>query len=150
MLPTRSRIVALALAIPPALTPTSNSPAAGWKEDYRLASSVGDQATPLDRALDRELYSEAIRLARQWVRETTNLSSPNQMKATPSFSSLIALSNDAIPGVLHAYRTEASYLFIVLQTITGVNPVPREHYGDLEAIRRAWLRWGQEHVPDPR
>jgi hypothetical protein len=34
--------------------------------------------------------------------------------------------------------------FWALRALTGENPVPSEHRGNIEAMANDWLQWGQE------
>lgn len=83
------------------------------------------------------------KLAEDWVRATMNMSSPRQMMQHRLFSVIESIGMDAAPALLRSY-TKPSPLFLILQAITGENPVPKSDYGDMEAIRRAWIKRGQE------
>ena len=51
----------------------------------------------------------------------------------------------AIPLILRRLAARGGQWFAALRSLTGENPVPAGDRGDIEAITRAWLRWGDEH-----
>ena len=54
----------------------------------------------------------------------------------------------AVPLILCLLAREADFWFEALVAITGEQPVPPEHAGNVEAMRQDWLRWGREHGYD--
>jgi hypothetical protein len=92
------------------------------------------------------------KLIGQWKKETQFMSSPSQMTAVPSYWELLRLGDEAVPFLLHDLRKSASDLFVVLQNITGDNPVPAQSYGKLDEIVDAWVQWGISHnyIVDPK
>ena len=114
--------------------------------DYRRGMAQVDRAT--DESVGAIDFRVA-ELARRWAAATRNMSSLTQMRRVPEFEELVALGRDAAPALLGLYRSdENGHLFLVLQTITGENPVPTEANGDPEAIRQSWLEWGRRDASD--
>jgi len=114
------------------------------RDDYRSAIAIAD--TPSEPIHHLDMY--VIELAQEWLDDTHDISSFTQMKNVPSFLKLISLGRHAIPALLEVYAKTTRSLFIVLQEITGTNPVDERDYGDVAAIRDAWLVWGRNYVSD--
>jgi hypothetical protein len=83
-------------------------------------------------------------LARQWKAETALLSSTTAMAAHPSYQAIVALGTAVIPLLLRDLEREPAHWFEALQALTGADPVPREQWGHISAMRAAWLAWGRE------
>jgi hypothetical protein len=82
-------------------------------------------------------------LAAQWKAETALLSSTSAMVSHPAYQAIIALGPPVLPLILRDLEGEPAHWFEALQAISGEEPVPREHWGDIEAMRRDWLEWGK-------
>jgi hypothetical protein len=97
------------------------------------------------RALDPA--SLAVRfqaLADQWKTDTAYLSSSTAIVAHPAYQAIIALGNAAVPMILRDLEHEPVHWFEALHAITGENPVSRSDWGNIPAMRAAWLSWGRE------
>ena len=84
-------------------------------------------------------------LADQWKAGTAYLSSTPAMVAHPAYQAIIALGRPALPLILRDLEREPAHWFEALQAITGADPVPRSDWGNVPAMRAAWLRWGRDH-----
>jgi hypothetical protein len=82
-------------------------------------------------------------LAEQWKVATAVLSSTTSLVAHPAYQSIIALGPPVVPLLLHELEREPVHWFEALQAITGEDPVPREHWGNIAAMRADWLAWGR-------
>jgi len=86
--------------------------------------------------------------ASQWKHDTLFESSPWRMASHPAYQRIIGMGWRAVPLILQHLRREADFWFEALVAITGEQPVPPEHAGNMEAMREDWLRWGREHGYD--
>jgi hypothetical protein len=86
-------------------------------------------------------------LADQWERETRNLSSPNSAVRHPAYQRIIDMGRLAVPWVLRRLAEYPGFWFKALSEMTQErnDPVRPEMYGDVLAMRDAWLRWGEKH-----
>lgn len=82
-------------------------------------------------------------LARQWEEETMLLSSSTAIAAHPAYRGVVALGWDVVPLLLDDLQREPKHWFEALQEITGENPVPSAHWGNIDAMRDDWLSWGR-------
>jgi hypothetical protein len=84
-------------------------------------------------------------LAQQWKTATALLSSTKAMVSHPAYRAIIALGALAVPLLLRDLEREPVHWFEALRAITGEDPVPRAHWGDIAAMRADWLAWGRQH-----
>ena len=81
-------------------------------------------------------------LAERWKAETTVISSTTEMTTHPAYQTIIALGPAVLPLLLRDLAKEPAHWFEALQTISGEDPVLREHWGDISAMQADWLAWG--------
>ena len=84
------------------------------------------------------------RLSNRWKEETEFLSSTTAMVAHPAYREIILLGEQVIPFLLKDLQKEPAHWFEALQSITGENPVPGDHRGNIPAMREDWLAWGRQ------
>ena len=99
-----------------------------------------------DRFLEKKttLADRFEALFQTWKTETALLSSGSAMVSHPAFEAIIRLGDHAIPFVLLKLQDEPTHLFYALYKMTGENPVPQTHVGNLPKMRADWLNWGRE------
>ena len=85
------------------------------------------------------------RLAATWRAETAYLSSLTDMTAHPAYREIVSMGQDAVPLLLRDLEKEPEHWFMALAEITGANPVPPQHAGNIDRMAADWLRWGREH-----
>lgn len=84
-------------------------------------------------------------LASRWRHETALQSSMTALAMHPAYQQIIGLGDRALPLIFQELRREPDHWFWALGAITGENPVPDAHAGDLEAMTCDWLFWGEAH-----
>lgn len=84
-------------------------------------------------------------LTSRWRRETALHSSVTAIAMHPAYQQIIGLGERALPLIFQELRREPDHWFWALGAITGENPVPDDHAGDLEAMAEDWLSWGNAH-----
>jgi hypothetical protein len=111
-----------------------------WKETkttlaawIRFREAVSPRGAPLSE--------QFARLADQWKLGIGAISDPQEIRALPGFAELVRLGQDIIPLVLKELDKEPTYWFEVLADITGHDPTPSEHAGDVDEMISAWKRW---------
>ncbi len=87
---------------------------------------------------------EFAALARQWADETAHVSSPAKQTSHPAYLRIVSKGPMAIPLILRELEKKPLFWFTALTAITGEQPVRESDYGDIRAMRDAWLRWGRE------
>ena len=84
-------------------------------------------------------------LAEQWKADTAFESSSTVIRAHPAYQEIIAMGSAVVPLILHDLESDSAHWFDALQAITGVDPVARADWGNIPAMRTAWLSWGRKH-----
>ncbi len=84
-------------------------------------------------------------LTSRWQRETALHSSVTAIFMHPAYQQIIGLGERALPLIFSELRREPDHWFWALGAITGENPVPDAHAGDIEAMASDWLSWGEAH-----
>lgn len=101
-------------------------------------------AYPTNSTLVYGKTDRARALIARWVSETQNVSSLSAMKSHPAFVELVSIGRGAISAIMDAYTEDAPFLYLILARITDENPVPESARGDIQAIREAWIEWGNK------
>jgi len=83
-------------------------------------------------------------LAEQWRRETGMLSSVSRKVKHPAYQKIIAMGEKALPFILRELRDHPANWFGALKAIAAESPVILDEKHDLQKLREAWLRWGEE------
>ena len=84
------------------------------------------------------------RLSNEWKRDTGHLSMASRMVAHPSYLSIVAMGEPAIPLILRDLEREPNHWFSALAAIAGEGPkIPTQDRGDMRKISKAWLEWGE-------
>lgn len=92
-----------------------------------------------------ELEETFYRIAEQWRAETGFVSSINKAAMHPAYQRIIGMGQTVVPFLLRELKERPDHWFWALTSITGHNPVPAEHAGDMRRMTDAWLEWGTEH-----
>lgn len=84
------------------------------------------------------------KLFAQWKSEAGFQSDGVALTSHKAYKSIINMGEAAVPFILMKLETDPQHLFYALFKITGENPVPLKHAGDLEKMTADWLNWGQK------
>jgi hypothetical protein len=87
------------------------------------------------------LGEEFSRLARQWKRDTSRLSSPKHIVAHPAYQRIVRMGREVIPLILEEMHSKPARWLYALRDITGADPVKPEHRGDVQKMASDWLSW---------
>ena len=102
------------------------------------------QDTAADKK-DKELRERFNNLAETWERETECVSSINDIIIHPAHMQIIGMGRKAVPLILERMQQKSGLWFWALKYITGEDPVTENIRGNIQAMRQAWLDWGQEN-----
>ncbi len=84
-------------------------------------------------------------LATRWIATTRYRSKTQALRNHPVYQELVALGEPVVPLILVELEQQPRVCwFIVLTGITGENPVPPAHAGQVDAMARAWIDWGRQ------
>jgi len=95
---------------------------------------------PLSFVLPLEFMFRA--LSEKWKRDTQFHSSVEIITSHPSYRAIISLGIDVVPLIIEDLAQEPLLWFDALTAITGEQPIPESHAGDVEAMARDWIVWG--------
>ncbi len=107
----------------------------------RLARTSGPSETGGDDRVDVE--QEFSRMTHQWRAETAFSSSLTEMAGHPAYQRIIGMGRLALPMIFRELATESDHWFWALKAITGCDPVPPSHRGNIESMAADWLAWGR-------
>jgi hypothetical protein len=93
-------------------------------------------------AQTEQIFNE---LAKRWKEETVNLSSMQKISMNNAYLQIIGLGPVAIRLILNELKRAPDFWFCALRALTRTNPVPPEMSGDINAMTKVWLDWGQKH-----
>ena len=100
-----------------------------------------DAMTPMSR---QPIWQRLADLAATWREERGFSSSMTDVLTSPSYLRVIALGRPVVPYLLAELAATPDHWFSALSAITGVNPVPDQAAGNLQAMTEAWLHWGDK------
>lgn len=101
-------------------------------------------STLADDAAQSALEEEFGRLVAEWKSQRGNTSSITKISMLPAYQKIIGMSTRAVPLILRELERKQDHWFWALRVITGANPVPPEHAGNLEKMSGHWIAWGRE------
>lgn len=110
---------------------------------FNQSSKIADEANLTIKQFNiRDQFLKHLAI---WRKETEFESSPWVVTQHPAYRNMIKLGPSVIPLILAELSTDLDLWFEALIELTGVNPIPAEHAGDLEAMRDDWLSWGRKN-----
>lgn len=89
------------------------------------------------------IVSSFFKLAEHWREETCFQSSVSRKTAHASYRRIVGLGWDVVPLILIWLSVEPEFWFEALTEITGEQPIPKEHAGDMKAMAEDWVAWGR-------
>lgn len=110
------------------------------KPRHEAAEHCQWPTTQQSQGIDRRFKE----LAAIWKRERGPTSSVAKMVMHPAYQQIIGLGPAVVPALLRELEYEPDHWFWALKAITGVDPVPPESRGKVQAMAQAWVRWGRE------
>ena len=128
---------------PPVQTTLEGAPTVA----HYVSARLWDAAEHLRQPATRQSESLAGRFAdlvRRWREETAFLSSSTAQAAHPAYQQIVGMGPGALPLILRELEDRGGHWFWALKAITGVDPVPPEERGRVQAMGQAWLHWGRE------
>lgn len=98
--------------------------------------------SPQPSAFEKQFYS----LSKKWKKEVGGYSTMIHITGNDNYLDIIGMGKDVVPLILKELEKEADYWFVALKHTAkpDTDPVPDDHYGDIEKMREDWLNWGKE------
>ena len=83
-------------------------------------------------------------LNQKWKEETRFVSSGTKLFSNAAYQEIITLGKTAIPFIIDDLIKTNSHWFYALNKITDKNPVPNEHMGQIEEMKKDWVDWAKK------
>jgi hypothetical protein len=116
----------------------------GHQAKYPGSKELGKLLTSRIRAR-RLLQQQFNALADKWERDTSLLSSPTRKSMHPAYRRIIAMKKpDIVELILRRMKRQGGHWFWALSELTGIDPIPTEARGRIDAMREAWIEWGSK------
>jgi hypothetical protein len=84
-----------------------------------------------------------LRLADEWSRATSHISSVTDLINDYRYQQIIALNWPVVPYLLNDLDRNKRFWFPALAAITGLRPFDRHDASNYRRMTDAWLRWGK-------
>lgn len=97
-------------------------------------------------ASEEEISKKFEDLKREWLADTSMLSSPRLKYDNENYKEIIKLDSFVLPSIIEDLRENNNDWLFALRTITGIDPVPKEHQGDFELMKEDWLSWAEKNM----
>lgn len=88
-------------------------------------------------------YFESLKFL--WLEETKYSSNIFLTTNHPAHLTILQLGEEILPLLIEDLQNNNNHWFITLNKITGANPIPSEHAGDIELMRTDWINWAEEN-----
>jgi|SRR5579863_652454 len=89
------------------------------------------------------------KLRTTWEHENRCESDVNRIVNHPAYQEIIKLGWDVVPYIIRENANSPGHWHTALNKITGQDPVPDEHAGDLAAIAQDWIAWADDDAGQP-
>jgi len=117
------------------------------RQDALVALTYGYPLSRFRAAFAPELIADADRifsgLSVDWKKAQKYLSNSFVLTESPVYRQLVAMGEMAIPFILRDMKSKLSHWNLVLEGITGENPVDERLAGKTREVVDAWLAWGK-------
>ena len=90
-----------------------------------------------------DTQSRFRKLAREWSRETSNISSVGALTSHPKYREIVDLGWDVVPFLLADLQRNQGFWFTALNEITGIRPFDPSEGGNSRRMAEAWINWGK-------
>jgi len=111
----------------------------GW-EMGRSTSITESEASLSSDALAQRFQH----LAKIWREECAHLSSIREMVLHSAYQQIVGMGPSALPFIFAELERKPDHWFWALRAITGEDPVPSEHRGNVAQMARDWLQWASK------
>ncbi len=102
-----------------------------------------EQSADTVQYISAEKKLQFKQLADKWTKEASGQSSMSQA-LTPTYLKILTLGKEITPLILKELDNKPNFWFLALRTLNDVNPVPKEHMGNVLKMREDWLFWGKK------
>jgi hypothetical protein len=99
----------------------------------------------------KEMYKRELRVKFDsytitWLNETMFTSSSSEIFSNNAYRSIIGLGTEVIPLIIEDLKINDYHWFYALESLTGVNPIQKEHRGVIQLMKEDWLNWAEDNI----
>jgi len=109
---------------------------------FAAALAAAGREAQLDTGI-QPLKERFARLANEWSRETSHMSSASDLTNNPAYQQIIKLGWPVIPHLLDDLERNKRFWFPALAAITGLRPFDPSDASNYRRMTAAWLLWGK-------
>ena len=136
----------------------------GMFQNERISSAVSIEAQYVTRNFQNshasfigqsifasEMYKHQVKkkfeyLSGIWKAETMFSSSISEIVNNSSYRAIINLGEDALPLIIDDLKKTDTHWFYALESITGENPIKKEHRGVIPMMKVDWIEWATQKI----
>lgn len=96
----------------------------------------------------QQTQARFAQLAARWRAETAFTSSTTDLVTNEAYQQIVAMGTAVLPDILSELSRHPDHWNWALHHITGAEPVPIEHAGNLKLVQAAWLKWAKANGYD--
>lgn len=80
-----------------------------------------------------------------WEENTRFSSSISEITSNTAYLRIIGMGEKALPYIFRSMKYAPNHWFWALQSIVLIDPVKKEHRGNVKAMTIDWLEWAEKH-----
>ena len=80
-------------------------------------------------------------LSSEVIEDCMMVSSPTNIALHPSYQKIIGMGEEVLPLLLKKLDETPIFWFWALEAITGINPIPKSHRGNIPKMVKDWIKW---------
>ncbi|MDI9364567.1 MAG: hypothetical protein QM541_06430 [Flavobacterium sp.] len=93
-----------------------------------------------------EVKKKFEKLSSIWKIETMLTSSSSDIVNNSAYQNIIKLGPIALQFIIDDLKSNDALWFFALQSISGENPIKKEHQGIFSLMKQDWLNWAENNL----
>jgi len=85
-------------------------------------------------------------LAEKWKEQSRFFSFAQDRFRSEVYEEILKMGPDVLPFIVRDLEQSPGWWFHALKTLSGENPVPKEHQGNIHLMTQDWLQWAKRHL----
>jgi hypothetical protein len=111
---------------------------------FFLQSEVAVEESEPAKTETQETTPERFhRLADEWSREVSNVSSLTAMTSHPKYRQIVDMGWEVVPLLLADLEQNRRFWLPALREITGIQPFDPRDAGNSKRMTESWIKWGR-------
>jgi hypothetical protein len=94
-----------------------------------------------DSSIKKELAKQFYKEYDAWIDETSAMSSVNPRYENQHFINIVNMGENVIPFIIDLLKQRPDSIMNAIEYISGINPIKKEHYGNIKSITKDWIDW---------